>query len=147
MNKAHPFLEGFTPSQLDALAACARTVRHEAGSYIFHMGEPAEALLLVERGRAVLEVNEPGRGAIRMETVGAGDVLGLSWLFPPFRWHLDARALDTFEATALDADVLKRLIDEDPALGRTVAMRLLGKVYERLERTRLQRLDVYRGHA
>jgi CRP/FNR family transcriptional regulator, cyclic AMP receptor protein len=141
----HPFFAGLDAAQRQALGAEARPLRVPAGVFIFHMNQPADALYLVDRGRVVLEVDEPGVGPTQLEEVHGGDVLGLSWLFPPYRWQLDARAAEAVEATALPAAHVRRLIETDAALGRTLALRLLGKVYERLERARLQRIDVYRG--
>jgi CRP-like cAMP-binding protein len=143
----HPFFADLPAAQRAALIACAHSVRFAPSAYMLQMNAPADTLYLIDRGRVVLELSEPGRGPTQVEEVRAGDVLGLSWLFPPYRWHLDARAVDEVEATALAADQVRRLMDADAQLGRTLAMRLLATVYHRLERTRLQRLDVYRGRA
>jgi CRP-like cAMP-binding protein len=143
----HPFFADLQPAHREALAACARSVRFPPGAYVLQMNAPADTLYLIDRGRVVLEVGEPGRGPTQVEEVRAGDVLGLSWLFPPFRWHLDARAVEEVTATALAGEEVRRLMDADAQLGRALAMRLLATVYQRLERTRLQRLDVYRGRA
>jgi CRP-like cAMP-binding protein len=141
----HPFLQGFDPAQREKLLAGARRERFSPGAFIFHLNGAADAVYLVEQGRVGLEVDEPGRGPTQVEEVRAGDLLGLSWLFPPHRWHLDARAIDAVELTVLPAAHVRALLDTDPALGRTLALRVLGKVYERLVRARLQRLDVYRA--
>jgi CRP/FNR family transcriptional regulator, cyclic AMP receptor protein len=141
----HPFLARLDAAQRSRLLADARRETFSPGAFLFHLNGPADALYLVERGRVSLEVDEPGRGAATLEEVHAGDLLGLSWLFSPYRWHLDARAVEPVEVTVLPAVPLRAAIDADAALGRAVAFALLGTVYERLVRARFQRLDVYRG--
>jgi CRP-like cAMP-binding protein len=142
---AHPFLEGLTAAQRDELTAGARERRFGAGAWLFHFGEDAEALYLIDRGRVSLEVNDPATGPTQLEQVRGGDILGLSWLFPPYRWHLDARAVEEVAALALPGAQLRALLEQGGPLGHHLSIRLLGKLYERLERARLQRLDVYRG--
>jgi CRP-like cAMP-binding protein len=102
---------------------------------------------LLRSGRVVLEQNVPGRGPTWVESLKAGDILGLSWLFPPYRWHLDARAVEPVDVFALDAASLRGPNAEHPTLDPALATRLLRQLYDRLERVRLQRLDVYKAGA
>jgi hypothetical protein len=95
-------------------------------------------------GHVALEVNVPGKGVVQMESAGPEDILGLSWLIPPYRLHLDARAVDAVVALAFDATCLRGKMEADHDLGFALTQRLLQEAYRRLERVRLQRLDVYR---
>ena len=53
-----------------------------------------------------------------IETIDAGEVVGWSWLFPPYRWHFDARAVDAdVRAIAFDGACLRGKCEDDPALG------------------------------
>jgi hypothetical protein len=90
-----------------------------------------------------VEVIAPQRGAITIETVGDGELLGWSWLIPPFQWHFDARALNLTRAIALDARCLRGKCDADPALGYELLKRFSQVMEQRLEATRLQLLDLY----
>jgi CRP-like cAMP-binding protein len=85
----------------------------------------------------------PGGEPAVLETLEAGDVLGVS-LLTPTPAHLDCRARETVLALALDNHCLLRKMDEDPRLGYALSARLLQRTYERLSRARLQHLDVYR---
>lgn len=143
----HPFLLGLSPEQVSAIACHASERSFPAGALLLREGEPAGTLYLLRSGRVALEQHVPGRGATQLETLRAGDILGLSWLFPPYRWHLDARAVEPVEAFALDASCMRGPTPEQPVLEPALAMRLLRHLYERLERVRLQRLDVYRAGA
>ncbi|MFO0760517.1 MAG: cyclic nucleotide-binding domain-containing protein [Byssovorax sp.] len=143
--KAHPFLEGLDADQVKVLVGCAKNLRFDAGQYLFHEGDEARTFYLIREGRVSLDVHIPGKGALRVETVEPGDVLGLSWMFPPSRIHLDARAVDAVVALMLDGTCLRGKMEADPVLGFALTKRLLDLTHQRLERVRLQRLDVYKA--
>jgi CRP-like cAMP-binding protein len=143
----HPFLRGLSPEQVSAIACNTREQSFPAGALLLHEGERANTLYLLRSGRVVLEQNVPGKGPTQLETLKAGDILGLSWLFPPYLWHLDARAVEPVDAFALDASCMRGPSPEHPVLEPALAMRLLRQLYDRLERVRLQRLDVYKAGA
>jgi len=143
----HPFLRGLSPEQVGSIACASREVSFPAGALLLREGQQADTLYLLRSGRVVLELNVPGRGPTLVETLKAGDILGLSWLFPPYRWHLDARAVEQVEAFALEASCMRGPSPEHPVLEPALAMRLLRQLYDRLERVRLQRLDVYKAGA
>jgi CRP/FNR family cyclic AMP-dependent transcriptional regulator len=94
----HPFFKGLDQSYLNVIVGCAGNVRFDSGDYISRQGEEADHFYLIRQGRVVLEaVSAPGQKPITIQTIGEGDVLGWSWLFPPYRWHLDARAVASTE--------------------------------------------------
>jgi CRP-like cAMP-binding protein len=141
----HPFLRGLSPEQVSTIARGTRELSFKAGALLLREGGQADTLYLLRSGRVVLELNAPGKGPTQLETLKAGDILGLSWLFPPYRWHLDARAVEPVDAFAIDASLLRGPSPEHPVLEPALAMRLLRHLYDRLERVRLQRLDVYKA--
>ena len=91
----------------------------------------------------VLEVSAPGRGPLLIETLQPGDVVGWSWLFPPYRWQLDGRTTEPSELIAFDGACLRGKSDEDHELGYQLMRRFAANVVDRLQATRLQLLDVY----
>jgi CRP/FNR family transcriptional regulator, cyclic AMP receptor protein len=142
---AHPFFQGMEQAEVVSLTQCVRIESFTEGDYVFREGARADALYLVEGGRVALEVQIPGSGATRVETLEAGDILGLHWLFPPYRWALDAHVVQAVSMVVLDATMLRAKLEGDPKLGYAVTSRMLAQAYKRLERLRLQYLDVYRG--
>ena len=89
-----PVFAGLDQPYLELVAGCASNIVFSAGDYLFREGDPADTFYLVRHGRVMLETFVPGRGAVTIETIDDGEVIGWSWLFPPHRWHFDARALD-----------------------------------------------------
>jgi len=140
---AHSFLAGLEPERVRFLVGCTRNVRFRTGEYLMREGDREDTLYLIRQGRVAIEMPRPGGDPTCIETLEAGDVLGVS-LLTPIAAHLDCRARDTVVALAIDHACLHRKMDEDPGLGYAISMRLLERTYDRLARARLQHLDVYR---
>jgi CRP/FNR family cyclic AMP-dependent transcriptional regulator len=139
----HPFLEGMERHHLELLVGCASNVRFDAGKFLFREGEEANQFYFVRHGRVVLEIFSPQRGPIEIETLTEGDVLGWSWLVPPYYWRFDARAVEMTRAIALDGKCLRNKCETDKALGYELLKRFVNIVDRRLQATRLQLLDLY----
>jgi CRP-like cAMP-binding protein len=138
-----PLLSGMSADELALLAGCAANVRFEAGDMLFREGDQADTFYVVRHGSVALETFVPARGGMTIETIEAGEVIGWSWLFPPYRWHFDARALSQVRATAIDGACLRGKCEDDPALGYDLMKRFAQVLIERLQWTRLRLLDVY----
>ncbi len=138
-----PFLQGLDPQHVELIVGCASNVRFDPGAFVFRAGEEANHFYVVRSGRVSVEVMAPQRGAITIETVGDGELLGWSWLIPPFHWHFDARALNLTRAIALDARCLRNKCEAEPAFGYELLKRFSQIMEQRLEATRLQLLDLY----
>jgi len=143
--REHRFFAGLDEAFSGLICGCAKNVRFEAGQYLFHEAQPADWFYLIRHGRVALSVTVPGRGSIRFQTVGEGEVVGLSWLVPPYRWSYDAQALELTRAIAMDASCLRGKCEQDHDLGYEMMKRFVPVLVERLQATQLQILDVY-GH-
>ncbi len=141
--KEHPFFTGVDETFCTLVCGCAKNVRFEAGQYLFHEGEPAEWFYLLRHGRVALQFTAPGRGAITFQTVGEGEIVGVSWLIPPYRWSNDAKAIELTRAIAIDATCLRQKCEADHDLGYEMMKRFMPILIQRLQAARLQVLDVY----
>lgn len=142
----HSFFQGLDEGALAFIVGCGTNVRFDVGRYILREGEPADAFYVVRSGRVGIEIGSPDRGPTMIDTIGEGEILGVSWLVPPYRWWFDARALELTRAVSLDATCLRAKCDEDPRLGYQLMQRLAGVMQRRLQSARIRLLDVY-GHA
>jgi CRP/FNR family transcriptional regulator, cyclic AMP receptor protein len=138
-----PFLAGMGAERLALLAGCASNVGFATGEVIFREGDTANSFYVIRHGTVAIELHAPGRGAMTVETIDAGEVIGWSWLFPPYRWHFDARALSDVRATSFDGACLRGKCEDDAALGYDLMKRFAQVFIERLQWTRLRLLDVY----
>ena len=142
----HSFFEGLDAEYLRVLVGCASNVRFAEGAYLFRTGEEAGHFYLIRQGRVALEIYAPQRPPIVVQTLEAGDILGWSWLIPPYRWRFDARAVEGTRAIALDGTCLRTKCEENHDLGYELLKRFVHITTQRLEATRLQLLDVYAPH-
>lgn len=139
----HRLFAGLGQPFIELAAGCAKNTVFRPDEYVFHAEEPADWIYLVRHGRVALELATPGHGAIQFETVGEGEIVGVTWLLPPYRWGSDARAIELTRAIALDARCLRDKCEADHDLGYEVLKRFLPVLVQRLQATRLQMLDVY----
>jgi CRP/FNR family cyclic AMP-dependent transcriptional regulator len=139
----HPFAKDLDPRYFDLLVGCARNVRFEAGEFLFREGDEANQFYLIRHGVVALEVYAGVAGQVNVMTIGEGEVLGWSWLFAPYRWKFDARAVELTRAIALDGKCLRTKCEADHDLGYELLKRFAYMVEQRLDATRLQLLDVY----
>ncbi|MFB8830749.1 cyclic nucleotide-binding domain-containing protein [Azotobacter sp. CWF10] len=113
----HPFFAGFEAAHGRLVAGCARNVRFAAGQYLFREGDPADEFFLIRHGKVALELIEPGRPPVVFATLGEGEIVGASWLLPPYRWRLAARAVELTRAIGIDAACLRGKCEADHHLG------------------------------
>lgn len=139
---AHPFFGGFAPEHRALLTGCAANVVFRAGDYLLREDQAADRFYVIRQGRVALQTAAPA-GPLTIETLEGGEVLGWSWLFPPYRSHFDARALTMVRALSLDGACLRGKCDADAQLGYDLMRRFAEIVVRRLESTRVQLLDLY----
>jgi CRP/FNR family cyclic AMP-dependent transcriptional regulator len=140
---AHPFFDDLPAHYLELIAGCASNVRFEAGDFIFHEGEEADRFYLIREGKVALQICSERRGPLNILTLQEGDILGWSWLFPPYRWKFSAKSIDPTRAFAIDGKCLRGKAEEDHDLGYDLLMRWAPVVERALEATRLQLVNVY----
>jgi len=139
----HPFFEGFDQPALDLLAGCAANERFEAGRTFQREGDPADKFYLIRHGTVAQEIRVPGRDPIVIETLGEGDILGWSWIVPPYRWTFDCRAMGLVRAVSLDARCLRGKCEEDHSLGYEFYQRVVPVIARRLWAVRMRLIDMY----
>jgi CRP-like cAMP-binding protein len=139
----HSFFAGLESHYTGLLTGCASNVRFEKGTYIFKEGGEANEFFLIRAGKVALEIFEPQRRPIIVSTVAEGDILGWSWLLPPYHWKFHAHAVEETRAIALDGKCLRTKCEQSHDLGYELLKRFAQIMERRLEATRLQLLDVY----
>ncbi len=141
----HPFLKGMHPEYIDLMAGCARNLKFEEGQFVFREGGEADNFYFIRSGKVALEIYSPQKGLDIIETLGDGDVLGWSWLIPPYKWKFDARVVEQARVIAFDGKCLRNKCESDHDLGYALLMKFSQIIEERLQATRLRLLDLY-GH-
>jgi CRP-like cAMP-binding protein len=142
----HAFFRELSPEYLTILVGCAANAVFDTGSYIFREGENADNFYLIREGKVSLETNVPGQGAITVQTLSKAEVLGWSWLIPPYKWCFDARAIQPTRTIALNGKCLRDKCEDDPRLGYELLKIFASAIVSRLQAARMQALDVYGKH-
>jgi len=139
----HPFTAGLEGEVIALIAGCAKNVVFRAQETVFREGQSADNFYLIRHGTVALEMFVPGRGAVTFLTIKSGEVVGLNWLIPPYRWSYDATAIELTWAIAFDAQCLRHKCDSDHHVGYEIMKRFVPPLIERLQTARLQSADVY----
>ncbi|MCC6589239.1 MAG: cyclic nucleotide-binding domain-containing protein [Bryobacterales bacterium] len=139
----HPFFADLDDSYINLLVGCASNLRFEAGKHIFREGEEAHQFYLIRQGRVALQIAAPQHKPIVVETLGEGEILGWSWLLPPYIWKFHAYTTEVTRVIALDGVCLRNKCEQNHDVGYELLKRFAQIIERRLEATRLQLLDVY----
>jgi len=139
--KSHPFFKDLNPHQQRLLADCAMEKTFEPGEIIFREGDPANRFYLILEGKVALESYVLDRGRVEIQSIEAGDVLGWSWLLPPYYWQFDARAVVETKAIFFYATPLRDEAENDHELGYELFKRISQVMLKRLQATRRRLLE------
>ena len=143
----HSFLAGMNHTQLTLLTDCAVARHFNMGQTILREGEFANGFYLIETGRVALE-SEAGFGeSILIETIGAGDLVGWSWMFPPYVWQFTARAIEPTAALFFYAAILREYCEKDHSLGYELLKRISAVMVKRLQAAHQQMLSLHAHRA
>jgi CRP/FNR family transcriptional regulator, cyclic AMP receptor protein len=136
----HPFFRDMKQEPLATLFDQAREITFAPGEILFCEGEPANQMYLIETGCIALEAHEPADGTMLIQNLGAGEVLGWSWLFPPYAWHFRARAAEPTTVIVLNGAHLLTMAEEDHEFGFNLMKRVAQVMIHHLQATRKQLL-------
>ncbi len=139
----HPFVRGMLDQHIARLSHVTRYITVPARFRLFEEGGTADRFWLIEAGQVALDVHIPGHGPVIIETLGRGEAVGWSWLFPPYQWQLGAVTMQPAQAFELDGRAVRRMCEADPVLGHELSHRFIAVVVHRLQATRLRLLDGY----
>ncbi|MCX2180080.1 cyclic nucleotide-binding domain-containing protein [Streptomyces sp. SKN60] len=141
MSTTRTLLNELAPEARDQLLEHSRPVRFPAGTRIFHERQHADRFWIIECGRVELDMHVPGRRNAVVDTLASGSLLGCSWLFPPYHWHLGATATTEVRALEFDASAVRELCAEDLSVGEAVFACVAATMARRLLSARSRLLD------
>jgi CRP/FNR family cyclic AMP-dependent transcriptional regulator len=139
----HAFLHGMAEGHLAVLSRVCWVVPVRQGHLFFAEGDTARRFWLICSGRVALDVHTPGGRDLIVETLGPGDLLGLSWLVPPYQWQFSATAVQETMTFEFNADAVRAACESDAGLGYQLLRRVMSAALSRLQATRVRMLDLY----
>jgi CRP/FNR family cyclic AMP-dependent transcriptional regulator len=145
LRESSKLLDGLSTDGLEFLDSVVQEVHFPKGAVIFDEDERADSFYLIATGKAGLEVAIPAREPVLVETLGPGELLGVSWLLPPHRWNWRAKALVATDILAFDAAAVRTQCEKDVDLALHVYKTVAEESIRRLHATRVRLLDLYPG--
>lgn len=139
--KGLEFFSGLDAQAISFLADCATWTRVEAGTIVFQHGEAAQRFFVIRRGRIIVEIPAIEGPSIRVQSLGPGEVLGWSWLLPPYEWSFQARAEEDAELLELDGERVRKRCEAEPSFGYDIIKRFSTLMSTRLEAARRKMMD------
>ncbi len=135
-NGIHDLLIGLSQDEARAVMSLGSTRSVPSGSELFHLGDRADSLFLVERGRIRLTLPMEVRGRnedVLVEERSAGQTVGWSALIPPYRFTLSATAPVDTDVVAISRDALRAYFAAHPDVGTVVCLNVAAVVGQRLQ--------------
>lgn len=137
------FFKGMKQEHLDLLSGHMSQESFRSNSYIFKEKDEAADFYLVLKGKVSIEMTSPEGKLFSIQTLKAGDILGWSWMIPPYQWRFSARAVEPTDLLIIDGKFVREKTKKDHDLGYEILGRLAGVFAQRLEATRRQLMETY----
>jgi len=139
---AHPFMAGLKPRQISLLVRHAMVTEFSPGEVIFRTGDPANRFYCLISGSVDLWSRGEGSSRVKIDTLHGGQVLGWSWLIPPYTWAFDAVAREKTRAIFFYGTPLREECENDPAFGFELMKRIASTIAQRMQAARRMLEDV-----
>ncbi|MCP3688550.1 MAG: cyclic nucleotide-binding domain-containing protein [Gammaproteobacteria bacterium] len=138
---SHVFFSGLDDSFIEFLASCANQRKVDKGHVLFQQGTNAEKFYLLRNGKVSVQVPALVGPTLEIQTLGANQMLGWSWLIPPYRWNFMARALQETELLEFDGSAVLARCEQDPRFGYELFKLFAALMSERLDAARQKLMD------
>jgi CRP/FNR family cyclic AMP-dependent transcriptional regulator len=139
--RQHSFFKDIPQQYIDFIVGCTSHTVFKVGDTILKEGEPADKFYLIRSGHVAVYIAKPSE--ITIETIHENDILGWSWLIPPYRYRFSAKAVENTRVLALDGKCLREKCEKNPDLGYALLKKIISILTERLDATRVRLLDIY----
>jgi CRP-like cAMP-binding protein len=137
----HPFFSGMDESFLKFLTDCAAELSIKKGDLLFRQGKPADTFYLLREGQISIQVPALVGPNLEIQHLGDDQLLGWSWLIPPYRWNFLARAETDSNLLKFDGKAILTRCEEDPRFGYELYKRFAALMSERLDAARQRMMD------
>jgi len=137
----HAFFSGLDDSFMKFLSDSATELKIKKGDVLFRQGERADKFYLLRNGQMSVQVPALMGPTLEIQTLGEDQMLGWSWLIPPYRWNFQARALEDSDLLEFDGSAILARCEEDPKFGYELLKRFATLMSERLDAARQKMMD------
>jgi CRP/FNR family cyclic AMP-dependent transcriptional regulator len=138
---SHPFFNELDDRFMKFLSNSCTELGIKKGEVLFHQGEFADKFYLLRNGQISVHVPALVGPTLEIQTLSKDQMLGWSWLIPPYRWHFVARAVEDSDMLEFDGRAILAHCEEDPKFGYELLKRFSGLMSERLDAARQKMMD------
>ncbi|MEE9597084.1 MAG: cyclic nucleotide-binding domain-containing protein [Acidiferrobacterales bacterium] len=138
---SHVFFSELDDSFMKFLSDSATELKIKKGDVLFQQGERADKFYLLRNGHVSVQVPALMGPTLEIQALGEDQILGWSWLIPPYRWNFQARALEDSELLEFDGSAILARCEEDPKFGYALLKRFAALMSDRLDAARQKMMD------
>lgn len=136
-------LADLSANEIEFLESVASEVKFAEGAVIIEEDDVADTFYILQEGKIGLELTSPGKPPVIIQTLGAGDLLGISWALPPYSWTWRATAMTDTTLIAFDAVKVREECEVDARLAHQLLRLIAREALRRLNGARIRLLDLY----
>jgi len=137
------FFRDMDPKHLKFLSQHMTQDAFKPNEYILKESEQATKFYLILKGKVSIEMLSPEGKPFSIQTLTTGDIVGWSWMFPPYQYQFSARALEATDMLVIDGEILKKKSKNDNEFGYEFLKRLVNIFVQRLQATRQHLIALY----
>ena len=144
---AAAMLEDLTPQEADILGKLMPRVRARAGQVLIREGEVGDWMLLLLAGTVDVVKTAQGGSVSRLAVIKQGAAVGEMSMLDSAPRYATCVAIDEVQAGVLTRSVIARLIQEHPAIGAKLLVKLTQLLAQRLRNTSNQLVKLLQQQA
>lgn len=137
----HPFFSGMDEDFLSFLKDSAAELVIKKGDVLFRQGKPADKFYLLREGQISIQVPALVGPSLEIQHLGDNQLLGWSWLIPPYRWNFLAKAETDSKLLEFDGKAILARCESDPQFGYELFKRFAALMSARLDAARQKMMD------
>ncbi len=141
--KFHETFKHMPERLIQKLSDTGQVLTFQKGSQLFRQEEPADYFYIVISGRISVEIPSIYGPPLTVQTLKDGNVLGWSWLIPPYRWTFEATSETETEVLRFSGAILRKECEADPELGYQLLKCFASLMSERLHEARIKMIETW----
>jgi CRP-like cAMP-binding protein len=143
LREASDLLSRLDDKDFDLFESLSHQLTLVPDEQLFREHDEAKRFFIIDSGIIALEAARPAKPPTTVQTLGAGELLGLSWRLTPHRWMWTARAMTDVRLAVFDAAIMRAACEFDTDLDRLMWEIVAREASKRLHHARVQLLDLY----
>lgn len=141
--KSHKRFKQLSDELIKQLSDAGRALTFKQGEHLFAQDQPADHFYIVVNGTVSVEIPAIYGPPLVVQSLQAGNMLGWSWLIPPYMWTFEAIAEEDTEVIEFDGEKLRQACEQDHDLGYELMKVFSGLMSERLHEARRKMMESF----